>query len=80
VLQGAKEVLTRDKPLVIFEFGLGAADYYGTTAEAMFDLLDGCGLKISLMKDFLHHKKPLSRDQFTEQFQSGHNYYFIAHP
>ncbi|MHC1705991.1 MAG: FkbM family methyltransferase [Bacteroidales bacterium] len=80
VLCGSKTLLKRDKPIVIFEFGLGAADYYDTTAEMMFDLFAECGLKVSLMKDYLDYRGALLKESFVKEYQTGNNYYFIAHP
>jgi hypothetical protein len=45
----------------------------------VYDLLVGeCGLRISLLRDFLAGGPPLSRDGFVAQFQ-GLNWNFIAH-
>ena len=42
VLQGARHILARDQPLVIFEHGLGGSDHYGTTpAEGVRNLRAG---------------------------------------
>jgi len=37
VLQGAAQLLARCKPVTLFEFGLGAANHYGTQPEWVFD-------------------------------------------
>ncbi|MCX6271911.1 MAG: FkbM family methyltransferase [Bacteroidetes bacterium] len=80
VLKGAVALLKRDKPFIIFEFGLGAADYYGTTPEMMFELFHSCDMRISLMSDFLRDSSCFDKNEFCHQFQTGSNYYFIAHP
>lgn len=82
VLRGAQETLHRCRPYVVFEHGLGGADMYGTHPEQVFDLLVACGLQVSLMGDWLTSGShaPLSRDAFVEQFNTGRNYYFLAHP
>ncbi|MGB0424622.1 MAG: FkbM family methyltransferase [Flavobacteriales bacterium] len=81
VLKGARSIIKSNQPLVIFEHGLGASDHYGTTPEDVFNLLVGeCGLKISLLPDFLAKKESLSKDQFKDQFYTASNYYFVAHP
>jgi FkbM family methyltransferase len=81
VLQGAIRTIKRTKPLVIFEHGLGASDCYGTNPEQVYSFLcDECGLKISLLNDFLEHRQALSLGAFCEQFHEARNYYFLAHP
>lgn len=80
VLQGAMKLLSRDKPFVIFEFGLGAADYYHIKPDMMYDLFRSCGLRISLMKDYLNHRDSLSKEAFCNEYSSDRNYYFLAHP
>jgi FkbM family methyltransferase len=79
VLDGAKKTITRCKPIVIFEHGLGASDIYGTTPRQIFQFFDNCGLRISIMRDWLKGKEPLSLATFEDQFYKGKNYYFIAH-
>lgn len=81
VLKGARSVLKNQQPIVIFEHGLGASDHYGTTPEDVYGLLvEECGLKISLLPDYLKQRNALSLGQFKDQFYSASNYYFIAHP
>jgi FkbM family methyltransferase len=82
VLRGSVETLLRCRPYVIFEHGLGAADSYGTRPEMVFDLLTRCGLRLALMSDWLASsgRKTLSREAFTDEFNSARNYYFLAHP
>ena len=82
VLRGAVETLRRARPYVVFEHGLGAADCYGTTPEMVHDLLSACGLRVALMKDWLasEGREALSRAAFADEFASGRNYYFMAHP
>lgn len=79
VFRGAKRILNQ-QPVVVFEHGLGAADCYGHRPEQVFDLLEGCGLKISVLGDWLSGVRPLARPDFIRQFESGENFYFIGHP
>jgi FkbM family methyltransferase len=79
VLEGGLQLIRRSRPLIVFEHGLGGADYYGTKPEQMFDLLDSCGLNISLMHDYLQRAQPLSRQAFCEQYYKHLNYFFVAH-
>ncbi len=81
VLRGAVDTIRKNRPVIIFEHGLGAADFYGTTPEQVYDLLTGeCDLQISLMEDWLNGLVPLSREGFAAQFYQGLNFYFMAHP
>ena len=81
VLKGAVETVKRCRPVIVFEHGLGAADYYGTTPEDVFDLLvDGCGFRCFIMEDWLssNGQDNLVRTEFASEFRSGRNYYFMA--
>ena len=81
VLRGATKTIRRDRPIVVFEHGLGAADFYGARPEDVYDLLFAeCGLSISLLHRYLLGHGVLSRSAFREQFERSRNYYFVAHP
>ncbi|MBL7717191.1 MAG: FkbM family methyltransferase [Flavipsychrobacter sp.] len=80
VMEGARRVLSENKPIVIFEHGLGASDFYGSTPEKLYQLLAGCGLKISRLKDWLSGDNPLSLQQFQDIYSKNSEYYFVAHP
>jgi FkbM family methyltransferase len=80
VLRGAVKTLTRWLPYVVFEHGLGAADHYGTRPEEVYDLFRACGLRVSLMSDWLARRDALTRRQFARQFDRKLNFYFLAHP
>lgn len=80
VLEGARQLLARCRPFVIFEHGLGASDYYGATPEQVFDLLSSCGLKVSTMKNWLSGGNELTREGFAQLYYEGEDYYFIAYP
>lgn len=82
VFRGGIETIRRCRPFIVFEHGLGAADFYGTRPEQVWDLLSGCGLRLALMKDWLESggARTLTREAFAHEFESGSNYYFLAHP
>ena len=81
VLRGGTETIRRCKPVIIFEFGLGAADYYETKPEALFKMInEEFGMRLSTLKGFLHEKPHLTHHTFCEHFNSGKEYYFVAHP
>lgn len=79
VLQGAKNVLKKNKPIVLFECGLGLADVYGTTPENIFDLFTECGMGVSIIEYFNAGKKPFSKEEFCGQFYKNYNFFFIAY-
>jgi len=81
ILRGAVETIARCKPAIVFEHGLGASDYYGTTPDQVYDLLvTDLGLELYLMSDWLGRggDKCLDRVGFCDEFYSGRNYYFLA--
>lgn len=80
VMEGARKTLEQYKPVIIFEHGLGASDFYGSTPEKVFSLLSDCGLKVSRMIDWLNGKSPLGKEQFCDIYRRNSDYYFIAHP
>lgn len=81
VLNGARKILSRDRPVVVFEHGLGAAEYYDTTPEDVFQILSAeCGLRISLLDDFLRNRPSLSQEAFHERFYVNYDFYYVAHP
>lgn len=81
VLRGAKNILIKDKPYVVFEFGLGASDYYKTTPKMIYQLLvEECGLQISNLNDWIKHNPPLTLEKFSAAYQNSQEYYFLAHP
>lgn len=80
VLKGASRILSDNRPVVIFEHGLGAANHYDTTPRLVFDLFAGHGYELFLLGTWLESGPALSREQFVEQFEQQKNYYFLAAP
>lgn len=81
VLRGAKHILSQWHPVVIFECGLGASDFYGTGPEDVFNFLSvECGLRINTLKNYLNKTASLRKEQFAELFNNNSEYYFIAFP
>lgn len=80
VLQGGIETIKRTKPLIVFEHGSGASEFYDATPIRMYQLLDHCGLKVSTLKNWLKDGPDLSLRSFEQQFHEKRNYYFIAYP
>ena len=80
VLKGGIETIRKNRPVIVFEHGLAAADYYGTTPDDIYGLLTKeCLLRIFVMEDWLLEKRTLDKSEFHDQFYQGINFYFIAH-
>jgi FkbM family methyltransferase len=79
VIRGGLETIGRNRPFVAFEHGARGAAEFGTNSEELYDLLvNKCGLKISLLPDWLAKKPPFFNKQaFTSATQR--NWYFLAH-
>ncbi|SDL27965.1 methyltransferase, FkbM family [Catalinimonas alkaloidigena] len=81
VLKGGKKLLKRHKPVVVFECGLGASDYYGTDPLELYTFLTReVGLKLATLKAFVQSKEALSPEAFKNYFHNNQEYYFIAFP
>lgn len=80
VLKGAFNLIKKNKPLIIFECGLGASDFYGTTPDDIYSFItQNIGMKISTLGDFIKKKKSLSPIDFKYYFNTNKEYYFVAH-
>jgi FkbM family methyltransferase len=80
VLQGAKLTIQKHQPIVVFECGKGATEFYNTTPQMIFDWWDDAGYEVTSLPLYLDNREPLSRLQFQSCFDTGSEYYFIAYP
>lgn len=78
VLRGSAEVLANDQPVLIFEFGKGAGDHYGTRPEDLFGYLTSFSYEIRTLQAFMRKKESLTSEEFARIFEDGSDYYFIA--
>jgi FkbM family methyltransferase len=79
VLEGAMNTIKRCLPVIVFEHGLGASDYYATTPQDVYQLLhDTCGMNLYTLKNFTGKKVPLSLQEFKDKFFTKKEYYFVA--
>jgi len=78
VLRGAEAILRRNHPLLIFECGLGASEYYGTTPEDLFDFLAKLNYSLRTLPGFAENSDPLSKESFEAIFRQRSDYYFVA--
>jgi len=79
VMKGAKNVLKKNKPLILFEFGKGASDYYETNPADLYDFIaKKIGLDIFTLKSFIDKHSPLTKLEFENYFNANIEYYFVA--
>jgi len=78
VLKGATRILTADKPLLIFEFGKGASEYYGTMPHHMHELLQSHNYELRTLTNYWLNKAPLTTEELKTVYEKGSDYYFVA--
>ena len=79
VLKGAKNLLKSNTPIVLFECGKGASDYYGTTSVELYNFVTNeIELKIYTLNSFIYNEKCLSLGEFENCFNTNEEYYFVA--
>jgi len=78
VLRGAKRILTNDQPILLFESGLGASEYYGTTPKSLYDFFKELDYKVFTLKSFAKNGKPLTPTAFKTIYETNAEYYFVA--
>lgn len=78
VLLGAKKLIGRDKPYVLFEYGRGAAEVYGTLPSHIFAFFDDLGYNLFPLTE---GEAPIaSAEELATCFETGLHYYFFAVP
>ena len=80
VLKGATRILKECRPYVMFEFGLGSAEFYNASPEAMFELMLENNMHLYSLKDWFTQRKNLSKEEFVNHFNQNSEYYFLAVP
>ena len=78
VLRGALETLRRWKPPVVFEFGVGAADHYGTNPADVHALFASVGMGVYTLDAMVDGGPALTVAEFDEEYSTPKNYYFGA--
>ena len=79
VMKGALNLLKANKPTIIFEYGKGAGDYYGTTPAELYNFISNeISLNIFTLSSYIKNKKPLSLNEFANYFNTNKEYYFVA--
>ncbi len=79
VLKGAIQFVQQHRPYIIFECGMGAADFYGVTPKEVFLFFEQIQYKLNTLKGFLNQSIPLTEAQFIDLYDKKIDYYFIAY-
>jgi len=76
VISGAIDTIRRNKPYIILEHGGASSRALGFSSSDIYDILvEQCGLKISLLKNWLHRELSLTKQEFAR----CSDWYFLAH-
>lgn len=79
VLRGAKSLLKKYKPVIIFEHALKNSVHYDIEPQDIYDFLSrDVGMKIHTMKDFINSESPLSQSKFDDSVKNNTDSYFVA--
>lgn len=78
VLKGGKELLKKHKPLVLFEFGLGASDYYDTSPSSLYEFFDSLNYEIIDLSSYFSKNKKIQKEELENLYNSNKEYYFVA--
>lgn len=77
VIAGAINIIKRNKPYIVFEHGDSSLKAFGISSAEIYEMLvEQCGLRISLLKNWLSGGDPLSKAEFMKNYE----WYFLAHP
>lgn len=77
VIQGGLDTITRNRPFIVFEHGGQSSLDFGIAPQTLYDaLVERCGLRISLLGDWLSAKPALTKSRFI----GNREWYFLAHP
>ena len=78
VLDGAKKTIERCKPIILFEFGKGASEYYEIGPTDIWNLFSALEMNIFTLDGWLDRSAPMNFEVFDHAYQSGSDYYFLA--
>jgi FkbM family methyltransferase len=80
VLKGSLQTLKAHRPFVLFEFGLGSSEFYGSTAEELYAFFQELDYSLFTLKDAMKENEALSLASFVAHYQNNSEYYFWAAP
>tara|TARA_Y100001954_G_scaffold34453_1_gene32838 strand:+ start:512 stop:1228 length:717 start_codon:yes stop_codon:yes gene_type:complete len=78
VLKGAKKIIEKFHPIIVFEHGLGASDHYNTSPEDILSFFDYHQYQLFTLKGFIADEPALLRNEFIDFYLTNKEYYFLA--
>ena len=78
VLKGAVNVIDKFHPVIVFEHGLGASDYYQTSPTDIFEFFSSIDYQLFTLKGFIDDSESLSMIEFHDLYHTNKEYYFLA--
>lgn len=78
VLKGGKNILAKYHPLLIFEFGKGASDFYNVKPIELFEFLTNLNYSIYTLDCFVNQGTPFNKGTFEKAYDKNKEYYFVA--
>lgn len=78
VLRGAKKIIEKFHPIIVFEHGLGASDHYNTSPEDILTFFDDHQYQLFTLKGFIADEPALFRKEFIDLYLTNKEYYFLA--
>lgn len=78
VLKGGEKLLRKNKPLLIFEFGKGASDFYNVKPKELYEFLVDLKYSIYTLDNFVNHKASFNLEDFEKAYEKNKEYYFVA--
>ncbi|MFN7987413.1 MAG: FkbM family methyltransferase [Thermoanaerobaculia bacterium] len=81
VLLGARLLLRRCRPVVVFEAGWRSTGQYGVGPDDLVRLLgEECGYDVTTLPRWLDGRPCGTREEFARHWYRGDEYYFLASP
>ena len=76
VLKGAKKIIEKFHPIIVFEHGLGASDHYNTSPEDILSFFDDHQYQLFTLQGFIADEPALLRNEFIDFYLTNKKYYF----
>ncbi len=79
VMKGAIKTIQQSKPILLFEFGKVGAVAYNYNDKDMFQFInETLQYNIFILEDWLKNKPSLSQHNFSKNYNSAEEYFFVA--